>query len=180
MKAGTGVRALLDVESPPLAGEMSAVEPSARGAAVHLLVVDPAPGWSGKLAALLPPGEMVTTFCTGAEALETAGRICPDVVLVWLLQPYEEGARLLGVLPEVVPRAGLVVIDSWPTMASALKALRLGAYAYLPWPQAAAKLTSRIKGAHKLGLLLTGLGVHPGSSRGEPHPSPEPLPALAA
>lgn len=180
MKAVASVRTHLDAESSPPAGEISAVQSSTRGATTRLLVVAPDAAWCGRLAGLLPSGEVLAMTCTETEAREAAGRFCPDVVLVLLYRPDGDGPLLLEALRELVPRAGLVVLDSWPTMASALEALRQGAYAYLPWPQSAATLTSRVRGAHNLERLLAGSDRRSDDTRDEPPRSPEPLPALAA
>ena len=179
MGADAGIPARLDAESSPAAGENSAVESPAAWPPTRLLVVVPDDAWRERLAAALPSGDVVITTACETDTPDTASRVRPDVVLLLLHGPHGEASRREA-LRHVVPGAGLVVIDEWPTMASALEALRLGAYAYLPWPQSAATLTSKVRAAHNLGLLLAGCGEHSGSSRDEPPRSPEPLPALAA
>lgn len=87
-------------------------------------------------------------------------------------------------LRELAPGAGLVVLTARPTMASALEALRLGAYAFFSRPQSTAVLAAAIGAARNLRLLLAGLKDAPvrsttRSGNDDQPESPEPLPALA-
>lgn len=176
MEADAGIRVRLVAEASPPSGGEAAVACSP----TRLLVVIPDSTWREKLAAVMVSADVEITTACAAEALEAAGRCCPDVMLVLLHQPAGEESFPLESLCELARGAGLVVVDSWPTMASALEALRRGAYAYLPWPQTAAALTTKVRAAHNLGLLLAECGSRSDSTRDEPPRSPETVPALAA
>lgn len=121
---------------------------------IRLMIVDRDGGGTINQVQGLLPDVMVSRASTGTEALALSHQVNPDVVVADLGLPDMDGALFLTALREIAPAAVVVVLTGHPTMASAIEALRKGAYAYLPKPQSTAVLATAVRSAFRLGQLL--------------------------
>jgi DNA-binding NtrC family response regulator len=90
-------------------------------------------------------GYKVVAVASGAEALEQAPRIDPDVTLLDLHLPDMDGIEVLTRLQERNDSAAVVVLTGHGTIDTAIKAIRLGARDYLEKPCPIAKLEMTIQ-----------------------------------
>ncbi len=101
----------------------------------RLLVVDDEPGVRAFLSgALASEGHHVDVAEDGARALTLAGRAAYDVVLTDLRMPGLDGMALLRTLTREQPEVVVVVLTAHGEVASAVEAMRLGAYDYVQKP----------------------------------------------
>jgi two-component system NtrC family response regulator len=101
----------------------------------RLLVVDDDPGQRGMLADFFRDlGAEVREAESGIEALETARRVSPDVVLTDLRMPGMDGAELLREIKRVNPEIGVVLVTAYGTVQGAVECLKDGADDYLLKP----------------------------------------------
>jgi DNA-binding NarL/FixJ family response regulator len=80
---------------------------------------------------LLPDVEVVGSAGDGDEAIEMAGRLEPDVVLMDLRMPRCDGIEATRRLREQAPAVRVVVLTTYTDDKSVLEALRAGARGYL-------------------------------------------------
>jgi DNA-binding NarL/FixJ family response regulator len=80
---------------------------------------------------LLPDVEVVGAAGDGHEAIEMAGRLEPDVVLMDLRMPRCDGIEATRRLREQMPAVRVVVLTTYTDDKSVLEALRAGARGYL-------------------------------------------------
>jgi DNA-binding NarL/FixJ family response regulator len=85
----------------------------------------------GMVLGLLPGVEVVGTAQDGAEAVELAGQLHPDVVLMDLRMPRCDGVEATRMLRERAPAVKVVVLTTYSDDRSVLDALRAGARGYL-------------------------------------------------
>lgn len=83
---------------------------------------------------LLKEGYRVEAVESGRLALERAAEEPPDIVLLDLKMPGLDGMETLRQLRERNPDTVSVIITGYPTIESAVKAVKLGAYDYLTKP----------------------------------------------
>jgi FixJ family two-component response regulator len=86
----------------------------------------------GKILAKM--GFRVEAFEDGAQGLEGAARLKPSLVVVDLKMPGISGMEVVTRLHEVSPDIVLVVITGYPTIDTAVGAMKCGAYDFLPKP----------------------------------------------
>jgi DNA-binding NarL/FixJ family response regulator len=75
--------------------------------------------------------EVVGEAANGAEAVERAGELAPDVVLMDLSMPEVDGIEATRRISEAVPSAHVVVLTSFSDRERILEALDAGAVGYL-------------------------------------------------
>jgi DNA-binding NarL/FixJ family response regulator len=75
--------------------------------------------------------EVAGEAADGAEAVEAAGELRPDVVLMDLVMPRLDGVAALRALRERLPGARVIVLTSFAEEDKLLPALRAGAAGYL-------------------------------------------------
>jgi DNA-binding NarL/FixJ family response regulator len=75
--------------------------------------------------------EVVGTAADGAEAVELAGRLRPDVVLMDLMMPQMDGREATRLILAADPDANVVVLTSFSDREQILEALDAGAVGYL-------------------------------------------------
>jgi DNA-binding NarL/FixJ family response regulator len=75
--------------------------------------------------------DVVGEATTGAEAVELAGQLRPDVVLMDLRMPQVEGAAATAQIRERYPSVHVLVLTTYDTDADILKAIEAGATGYL-------------------------------------------------
>jgi DNA-binding NarL/FixJ family response regulator len=83
------------------------------------------------LLGLLPQVEVVGTAADGEEAVQRAGALRPDVVLMDLRMPRCDGVEATRRLRERTPQIRVIVLTTYADDRSVLDALRAGARGYL-------------------------------------------------
>ncbi len=102
---------------------------------MRILVVDDEPAIRRMLKLLLTgKGHRVSEAGDGADALAAVGREAPDVILLDLQLPGRTGVEVLPELVEAAPAARVVMMTAHGTIASAVAAMRAGAWDYLTKP----------------------------------------------
>src|SRR5207302_8034630 len=101
--------------------------------AVRLLIVDDHPLTRDALAALMQQHgfEVAGQASDGAEAIELARALSPDVILLDLSMPGLDGLTALPRLREAAPECEVVVLTASGTEENLLSAIRAGAAGYL-------------------------------------------------
>lgn len=109
--------------------------------AVRVLVVDDEELLVRSCARILEhEGFEVRTASRGREALETAIRYRPDIVLSDLMLPDIDGIELLRELRGLDPDLLVIMITGFATVDSSVAAIKAGAYDYIPKPFTATQL----------------------------------------
>ncbi len=100
---------------------------------LRILIVDDHPLTRDALASLLGAHgfEIAGLASDGAEAIEEAGRLQPDLVLLDLSMPGMDGLTALPHLREAAPECEVVVLTASGTEQNLLAAIRGGAAGYL-------------------------------------------------
>ena len=83
---------------------------------------------------LTKDGLPVATFEDGATGLDAVARLRPGLVIVDLKMPGLTGMEVIARLHDLDPHIVLVVITGYPTIASAVDAIKAGAFDFLPKP----------------------------------------------
>ena len=100
-----------------------------------------------------PDMEVVGQACDGMEAVEMAGRLRPDVVLMDLHMPRKGGVAATREITRSLPRTHVLVLTTLDAEEAVFDAVRAGAHAYL------------LKDASEDEVLETVRAVHRGESR---------------
>jgi two-component system sensor histidine kinase/response regulator len=79
-------------------------------------------------------GLSVETAVDGKSGLEMMDFVNPDIVILDLKMPGLQGVEVLKELQKVHPRTVIIVITGYPTLESAIEAMKCGAYDFLPKP----------------------------------------------
>jgi DNA-binding NtrC family response regulator len=112
----------------------------------RVLLVDDDSTFRGVMTAeLTRRGYEVVAAASGAEALELAPRVDPDITLLDLHLPDIDGIDVLERLQERNPSTAVVVLTGHGTIDTAIRAIRLGARDYLEKPCPIAKLEMTIQ-----------------------------------
>jgi UDP-3-O-[3-hydroxymyristoyl] N-acetylglucosamine deacetylase len=100
-----------------------------------VLLVDDEAGILTTLGGVLADnGFEVATTASGAEALEIYRSRQPEVVFLDVWLPDRDGLETLRTLREMDPRATIVMISGHGTAATAVRAIKMGAFDYLEKP----------------------------------------------
>jgi two-component system, NarL family, response regulator LiaR len=91
--------------------------------------------------------EVVAEASNGAEALQLAGELLPDVVLMDLLMPVMDGITAIGKIRQQYPDVEVIALTSVLEDASVVGAVRAGAIGYLLKDTQADELRRAIKAA---------------------------------
>jgi DNA-binding NtrC family response regulator len=116
--------------------------------------------------ALVQAGHRVDCVSSAVEALRVMERDSFDVVVTDLMMPGMDGLELLRQLERRPHGAQLVMITGHATIASAVEAIRHGAFDYLEKPFDAGRLEQVVSAALGRGRRLDRRNLHPDS--GEP------------
>ena len=80
----------------------------------------------------------------GAEGVALAGRYQPDLVLLDISMPVQNGLESLPLIREASPRSRIVVLSAFEEWRLGAEALALGAHAYLEKGQPPERLVARL------------------------------------
>jgi DNA-binding NarL/FixJ family response regulator len=114
----------------------------------RVLVVDDAANLRELLTVLLDVEddfEVVGTAADGAQAIERAGALQPDVVLLDLAMPVMDGLQALPGLREQLPHARIVIFSGFEHEALAKQAIEAGADAYIEKGTSVMQLVARLR-----------------------------------
>lgn len=95
------------------------------------------------------------TAASAEEAIELAGRVQPDVVLLDLELPGMDGVEAIPRLIAAAPDARIIVFTAYDTDEHVLGAIKAGAKGYLLKGAAAEEIASAIRAVHAGGSHLT-------------------------
>jgi DNA-binding NarL/FixJ family response regulator len=98
--------------------------------------------------------EVVAEASDGAEALDAAERVAPDVVLIDLVMPGVDGIEAIRRLRERAPDARAIVLSSFVDDDKLFPAVRAGAAGYLLKDVQPQELVEAIRTVHGGGALL--------------------------
>ena len=83
---------------------------------------------------LTQEGYEAVTAKTGAEAIEKARQVMPDLVLLDLKLPDMDGLDVLQQIKEIFPEIGVVMITAFGDVETAVKAMKRGAFDFVSKP----------------------------------------------
>jgi NtrC-family two-component system response regulator AlgB len=90
-------------------------------------------------------GMETLTAGTGGKGLEIFNRIKPDIVLLDLKLPDLDGLKILEKIIDSRIKTCVVIITAHATIDTAVKAIKMGAFDYLPKPFTPAQITHLVK-----------------------------------
>jgi DNA-binding NarL/FixJ family response regulator len=114
----------------------------------RVLVVDDAANLRDLLTLLLETEddfEVVGTASNGAKAIEAAGELAPDVVLLDLAMPVLDGLKALPGLRRAVPNATIVIFSGFDQDDLVSEAMKIGADAFLEKGASVTSLVSMLR-----------------------------------
>jgi DNA-binding NarL/FixJ family response regulator len=126
--------------------------------AERILVVDDHPLTRDALTSLLAQGgfDVVGEAGDGAEALELAHSLQPDLILLDLTMPGMDGLTVLPRLRSAAPRCEVVVLTASGTEENLLAAIRGGAAGYLLKSEPPERIIEFLRGVAKGEAALSG------------------------
>ena len=126
--------------------------------AERILLVDDHPLTRDALASLLAQGgfDIVGEAADGAEALELAGRLQPDLVVLDLSMPGVDGLSALPGLRAAAPGCEVVVLTASGTEENLLAAIRGGAAGYLLKSEPPERIVAFLRGVANGEAALSG------------------------
>jgi DNA-binding NarL/FixJ family response regulator len=126
--------------------------------AERILVVDDHPLTRDALASLLAQGgfDVVGEAADGAEALQLAHELQPDLVLLDLSMPGLDGLAVLPRLRVAAPRCEVVVLTASGTEENLLGAIRAGAAGYLLKSEPPERIVAFLRGVANGEAALSG------------------------
>jgi two-component system sensor histidine kinase/response regulator len=83
---------------------------------------------------LIDSGHQISTTNDGSKGLEMIAEIHPDLVFVDLKMPGISGFEVIEKIHQVDPTIVSIVITGFATVSSAVEAMKIGAYDFLPKP----------------------------------------------
>ncbi|QES52084.1 DNA-binding response regulator [Streptomyces venezuelae] len=146
-----------------------------------MLIADDQPLVRRGLALILAPDpdiEVVGEAADGAEAVDLAGRLLADVVVMDIRMPVLDGVAATGRLAEVRPAARVLALSTFDMDEYVVAALRAGAYGFLPKDISPEELVTAVRTVHAgeaavAPRLLTRLiSTYVRSAAREPRPAP--------
>ena len=126
--------------------------------AARILIVDDHPLTREALSSLLNAHgfDVVAEASDGAEAIESAAQLRPDLVLLDLSMPGMDGLEALPKLREAAPECEVVVLTASGTEANLLAAIRGGAAGYLLKNEPPERIASFLEGVANGDAALSG------------------------
>lgn len=114
----------------------------------HLLIVDDEPSICEILEHFLrDSGYNVTIACNGEQAISVLNSKPVDLVVTDIKMPGVTGVELLKYIKEKLPTTPVLVTTGFPTLDSAIEALKLGAFDYLTKPFHLEEIGEKVKRA---------------------------------
>lgn len=101
---------------------------------IRILVVDDESVVREGIVAILslqPTIEVVGEALNGMHAVELAGNLKPDVVLLDMAMPTQDGLTTIPILKELLPEVRILVLTSFADSDTVYKAIKSGALGYL-------------------------------------------------
>jgi len=122
---------------------------------VRVLVIDDEPDMLENCQRLLErAGYAVRTLAQPTAVRQVLGEFRPDIALVDLRMPGADGITVLAVLLAEDPAMPVIIMTAFGSVASAVQAIREGAFDYITKPFTAEQLASTVeRGAHHRGLV---------------------------
>ncbi|MBM4345058.1 MAG: response regulator transcription factor [Deltaproteobacteria bacterium] len=108
----------------------------------HTLVRE---GIRGLIEARMPEAQVVGEAASGREALQLCTRLQPDLLVLDVSMPDLNGMDVLAELHSVSPLTRTAIVSQYTDRAYVIRALRLGAKAYLPKVAAARDLVAALR-----------------------------------
>ncbi|MEU8777879.1 response regulator transcription factor [Streptomyces sp. NPDC048606] len=102
---------------------------------IRVLIADDQPLVRRGLALILAPApdiEVVGEAADGAEAVELAGRLTPDVVVMDIRMPVLDGVGATAELARTLPASRVLALSTFDMDEYVVAALRAGAHGFLP------------------------------------------------
>ena len=125
----------------------------------RLLVVDDNAVWCETIARLLETNhELVGTVGRGDEIMESAERLCPDVITLDVSMPGESGLNVLPRLRKACPRAIIIIVSATATPIYREEASLRGADGYVEKRRVDSELLSTIASVRNTGHIGIGIG----------------------
>src|SRR5919108_1546829 len=121
---------------------------------VKILVVDDDSAAREGLSALLESWDYnATAAADGQAALKLCDKELPQAIVTDLMMPGMSGLEFVKALGERVQQVAIIVLTGQVTIETAVQAIKLGAYDYLPKPLEAERLRSVLeRGLKQLSL----------------------------
>jgi two-component system sensor histidine kinase/response regulator len=79
-------------------------------------------------------GYTVETFASGLEGIERLKRVRPPLLVVDIKMPELDGFEVIKIVRKIDPDVVIVVITGYATIETAVDAMKMGAYDFLPKP----------------------------------------------
>ncbi|MEU2827717.1 response regulator transcription factor [Streptomyces lavendulae] len=118
---------------------------------IRVLIADDQPLVRRGLALILAPHpdvEVVGEAGDGAEAVELAGRLSPDVVVMDIRMPVLDGVRATAELARTRPGSRVLALSTFDMDEYVVAALRAGAYGFLPKDVSPEELIAAVRTVH--------------------------------
>src|SRR4051812_3623339 len=133
-----------------------------------LLVVDDEPSILHFFRRAFPgPDVTLRTATSAAEGLEAVTRARPDVVILDITLPDASGLETFRRIHALDPKVPVIFITGHGTTATAIEAMRMGAYEYLLKPLELDQLTDLVERAFEISRLMRVPAVVPEDPRPE-------------
>ena len=125
----------------------------------RLLVVDDNPVWRETITRILEANhELVGTVVRGDDIMESAERLCPDVITLDVSLPGMSGLNVLPRLRKACPRAIIVIVSATATPIYREEASLRGADGYVEKRWVFSDLLSTIASVRNIGPSRFGIG----------------------
>ncbi|QBD79111.1 response regulator transcription factor [Ktedonosporobacter rubrisoli] len=119
--------------------------------AIRIMVVDDQRLFCESIAGLLaaqPAFEVVATACNGAECIELACQLTPDIILMDVKMPQLDGIEATRRIKATIPQTRVILLTTFTSDGYVLDGLAAGASGYLLKDSSTAGLISAIKAVH--------------------------------
>src|SRR5579859_6676667 len=114
-----------------------------------LIVEDEAHARTGLTELVASWGYRAECAADGVEGLDRVRQWSPGIVVTDLKMPRMDGMELLGRIKESQPNTVVVMLTAQGSIESAVEAMRMGAYDYIPKPVDPTRLRSILQNANR-------------------------------